>query len=127
MNTNGRDPALPTRASIEGAEREYLHKGSWSKADIYILPGEGAHGGAIVIKDFAHKPVLIRLIGRLQNSRECAAYEALRGLDGIARWLGRIDAHALALERLEGTPLRKFRKNAARRDLLASLRRILDT
>jgi hypothetical protein len=119
----GRDPGPPSRASIEAGTKEYLHRGAWSKADIYAV---ATPGGTIVIKDFAAKSLPIRWLGRLQISRECAAYRKLAGVDGIVRWFGRIDSHALALERLEGIPLRKFRKEEIRQELLASLRAILD-
>ena len=34
---DGRAPTLPTRASIEAAPRTDIHRGSWSKADIYLV------------------------------------------------------------------------------------------
>jgi len=100
-----------------------VHRGSWSKADIYEIETQD---GPVVVKDFSAKPLPVRWIGRLQISRECAAYRALAGVPGIVRWLGRVDAHALVLERLEGAPLRKFRKRGGRQELLAALRTILE-
>jgi serine/threonine protein kinase len=123
MHDDGRAALLPGRAAIEAGPREYVHRGSWSKADIYVVPTDR---GSVVVKDFAGKPLVVRWLGRFQTARECAAYEALKGIDGIAGFLGRVDAHALLLERLEGTPLRKFRKRAGGRELLAALRRTLD-
>lgn len=120
---DGLAPTLPTRASIEASPRSDIHRGSWSKADIYLVE---TAAGPIVVKDFAAKAAPIRWFGRLQMSRECAAYRALRGVSGIASWYGRIDSHAMAMERLEGIPLRKYRKDDARQELLASLRTILD-
>jgi len=123
MNPHEKSPVLPGRDGLEGMPREYILRGSWSKADVYIARGPE---GPVVVKDFARKPRVIRWIGRLQISRECAAYAALEGVDGVARWFGRIDAFALALERVEGTPLSQFRKRPGREDLLGALRRILD-
>lgn len=111
------------RGAIEASRGEFLHRGAWTKADIYLA---GAGGETFVVKDFAGKSLPIRWLGRLQVGRECRAYEALQGIDGVARWLGRIDAHALALERVEGTPLRKFRKRGGRKELVAALRAALD-
>lgn len=113
----------PTRALFHAAKKEFLHRGAWSKADIYLVEMQG---GPLVVKDFAAKSFPIRCIGRFQIGRECAAYRQLAGVEGVAAWLGRVDAYALALEKLEGTPLRKFRKRGGRRDLLASLRAALD-
>jgi serine/threonine protein kinase len=117
-------PGFPLeREVLEASRGEFLHRGAWSKADIYLAR---AHGAAFVVKDFAAKSFPIRWLGRLQVSRECRAYAALDGIPGVARFLGRIDAHALALERVDGTPLRKFRKRGGRKELLETLRDILD-
>ena len=113
----------PVREAVEASRGEFLHRGAWSKADIYAAR---AFGTQIVVKDFAGKSAPIRWLGRLQVGRECRAYEALAGIDGVARFFGRVDAHALALERVEGTPLRKFRKRGGKKELLAALRAILD-
>lgn len=114
----------PTRADVEHARHEYLHRGSWSKADLFLA---GSPAGAIIVKDFAGKHPLIRLIGRLQIKRECRAYRALEGIEGVPRWLGRVDRYALALEKLDGAVLlQRFRKREGRRELLAAMRRTLD-
>jgi len=125
MSLDGLDCVAPalTRDAVEATRGEYIHRGAWSKADIYLARAGGA---TLVVKDFAAKSLPIRLLGRFQVGRECRAYRALDGIDGVARWLGRIDAHALALERVEGTPLRKFRKRGGRKELLAALRAVLD-
>lgn len=123
MTASARTPGPPTRAFLARAPREYIHRGSWSKADVFTVRGPE---GVVVIKDFAGKILPIRWIGRLQVARECRAYRALEGVAGIVGWVGRVDAHALALERLEGSLLQKFRKSERRRDLLRSMRRILD-
>lgn len=123
MQDASRASHAPTRAQADAAAKEFLHRGAWSKADIYLIE---TPAGPVVVKDFAAKSILVRWIGRFQIARECAAYRRLRGVDGVAVWYGRVDAHALALERLEGTPLRKFRKRGGGKDLLASLRKALD-
>src|SRR4029450_3285271 len=115
--------SLPARKVIEASRGEFLHRGAWSKADIYLAQ---ANGETFVVKDFAAKSWPIRWLGRLQGRREGHAYELLSGISGVARYLGRIDAHALALERVEGTPLRKFRKRTGRKELLETLRGVLD-
>src|SRR3989442_13048418 len=109
---------IPTRAFLDAAPREYVHRGSSRKADIFIVRSEQ---GEIVVKDFSAKGPLIRWIGRFQTARECRAYRALEGVEGVVRWLGRIDAHALALESLEGALLQKFRKNDRRKALLGEI------
>jgi serine/threonine protein kinase len=79
-----------------------LKRGSRSKADLRLV---AADGGSIVVKDFARKAPWVRWLGRVQISRECRAYSWIADVAGPARWLGRIDAHALALELIEGREL----------------------
>jgi hypothetical protein len=114
----------PSRAVVE-ALRARMHRGGWSKADLFVIPSPGG-GPPIVIKDFSRKSVIVRWLGRFQIGRECAAYASLDGVEGTPIWHGRVDAHALALERLEGTLLQRHRKGERRRELLAELRSILD-
>ena len=79
-----------------------LKHGDKTKADLRIVDlGEGR----IVVKDFADKAWWVRLIGRFQIARECRAYRWLGPLPGLPRFLGRIDAHALALEWIDGQQL----------------------
>ena len=100
-----------------------IQKGSWTKADIYLLEGPG---GEVVVKDFAARSPLVRWIGRFQISRECMAYEALLGAEVVPRFLGRIDAHALALEKVEGVALGRYKKGQCRRDVLPAVRCVVD-
>jgi serine/threonine protein kinase len=58
-----------------------------------------------VVKDFAHKNWWIRLLGRLQISREQRAYRRLGNIPGIPALIGRIDAHAIAIEQIDGGQL----------------------
>jgi predicted Ser/Thr protein kinase len=62
-------------------------------------------GVPLIVKDFRNKAAWVRALGRLMISRETRAYGKLRGIPGIPRFAGRIDAHALAIERIEGVPL----------------------
>ena len=53
-------PPVPTREAVEASRGEFLHRGAWSKADIYLAqPG----GATIVVKDFARKSLPIRWLG----------------------------------------------------------------
>ena len=93
---------VPRRDEVESREPRWLKRGARTKADLRVVDvGEGP----VVVKDFAHKSAWIRLIGRLQISRECSAYARIAGVDGPARWLGRVDRHALALELIDGQEL----------------------
>ena len=104
MNLSGSHtvPRAPRRAEIAAATVGVLHRGAPNKADLLLVDlGEGT----FVVKDFASKPPLWRLLGRAQIAREAAAYRHLEGVEGVPRFLGRIDAHAIAIERIEGERL----------------------
>jgi len=115
---------LPTRAELEAAEREVMKQGEWNKADLVVID---LGAGPIVVKDFAHKNWWTRLLGRLQISREQRAYRHLGDMTGIPALIGRIDAHALAIQKIDGLQLGFIPEitldGAAR---LKQLRRLID-
>jgi RIO-like serine/threonine protein kinase len=117
-------PSLPRREDLEATAREVIKAGQWYKADVYAVDlGEGE----MVIKDFARKPAWIRLIGRLQIGHECRAYEWLGRTPGVPVYYGRVDAHALAVERISGCELVNHPERfTGRRDFLHSLRLVID-
>jgi hypothetical protein len=92
----------PRRDEIAAATIEVLKIGAPAKADLLVVDvGEGP----MVVKDFAAKPWWARLVGRLLISREARAYAWLRETSGVPRLIGRVDSHALALEKIEGMML----------------------
>lgn len=97
-----RPPRAPRRDEIERSTVGVVKKGTVSKADLLLVDvGEGK----VLVKDFAAKPGWSRLSGRIQISREAAAYRWLVGVEGIPRTHGRIDPHALALEWIDAEQL----------------------
>ena len=92
----------PRRDEIATATIEVLKSGGPSKADLLVVDvGEGP----LVVKDFAAKSWWGRLLGRFLVRREVRAYRWLGETPGVPRLVGRVDAHALALERIEGMML----------------------
>jgi len=113
-----------TREAIDACERRALSTGARDKADLY---GVDLGDGPMVVKDFRDKPWWVRLVGRLQIARETRAYLALGPVEGVPRFLGRIDAHALAVERLDARPLgHDPERKVAGPERLVQLRAILD-
>jgi tRNA A-37 threonylcarbamoyl transferase component Bud32 len=98
--------------------------GEGGKADVFTVNGPG---GEVVVKDFAGRALWARLLGRFQIAREVKAYAWLRGARGVPEFVGRIDALALALEKIEGERL-AFAElpPGAAPGLLAELRAILN-
>lgn len=88
---------VPARRELRDAE--VLRRGSRFKADLLRLD---VGQGPLLIKDFADKPPLGRLWGRLQIAREYRAYRFIGLLPGVPRPAGRVDALALAVEWIDG-------------------------
>ena len=113
-------PSLPSRAELDAAPQAYLTRGAPFKADVTIIDlGEGP----MVVKDFAARPWWRRLIGRIEVDRECRAYSYLGTMPWFPAFLGRIDADALAVEKIEGVALARAEdREEKREDYLAQLR-----
>jgi hypothetical protein len=114
---------LVIREELRSRAARCLKAGGPAKADLLLV--ETAQG-PIVVKDFAAKSWLTRQLGRVQISRECKAYHWLGPLPGLPRFLGRVDAHALALAWIEGDPLvRAVKRFPDRQQLLARLQDVM--
>lgn len=60
-------------------------------------------GVPALAKDYSRCPLAVRETwGRFHIAREASVYRAIRGLPGVPRFFGRIDAYALLVERIEG-------------------------
>lgn|GEM_PF-1527098 len=92
-------PRLPRREELEAATVGFLRQGVARRADLRVVD---LGDGPLVVKDFAGTHWLTRLVGRLEIGHESRAYRGLGAMPGIPRWIGRIDAHALAVEKIEG-------------------------
>lgn len=100
-----------TREDIARLRVERMGKQRWYRPEVHIL--QLPDGRRAVVKDFLPCPWIVRQIyGRLLTRREARAYERLRGVDGVPRYLGRIDAFAVAVEWIPGTDLGKCPKGS---------------
>jgi hypothetical protein len=93
---------LPTRAELEPARTGWIKQAGPTKADLSLVD---VGDGPLVVKDFGGKAAWVRWIGRIQIGRECRAYRWAGALAGLPKLIGRIDAHALALEKIEAEEL----------------------
>ncbi len=115
---------MPRREEIGPATVGVLKAGAPGKADLLVVD---AGAGPMVVKDFSGKPWWARVLGRLQISRECRAYRWLGSIPGVPALVGRVDAHAIALEKVDGEQLafaeNRFRDGEAH---VAGLRSLID-
>jgi len=101
-----------------------LHRGPWWKSDLFIVD---LGDGPMVVKDFAGKFWLSRLAGRFQIDQECRAYRRLGPLPCVPAFLGRVDAYAMAIEKIEGDLLTDSpNRFTDRRTHLRRIRRVID-
>jgi hypothetical protein len=93
-----------TRQSL-AAHRRRLHEGrNRTKA---VVDRADLPGGPLAIKDVASRPWWVRsFLGPWQLRREVHAYRRLAGLQGVPRFAAVIDARAIAIEFIEGRPLK---------------------
>jgi hypothetical protein len=84
-----------------------LKRGPWFKADILRFEFEG---GAMILKDFSAKSLLIRWFGRRQSKREQRALLRLQRIEGIPGVLGEVRPCALLLEPMHGFAITRFRR-----------------
>ena len=74
-----------------------------TKADVFLYETDGRR---IAVKDYRARGLLARnVIGRFLVRRECRAYEAAEGAEGLAPFLGRLSPYALATGWIDARPL----------------------
>lgn len=105
-------PAAPLRREdVAALSAGTLGKRRWYRPVVHLLELPG--GGRAVVKDFLPCPAPWRwTYGRYLTGREAAAYARLEGVAGVPRFLGRIDAYALAVEWVPGRDLGKCPKGS---------------
>jgi len=95
-----------------------------TKADVTVYRSDH---GTFVLKDYGPRGRVIRnTLGRWLVARECRAYTATAGLDGLPRWLGRPRRFALAVEWIDARPLAEFEAGTVEDERFERLSTILD-
>lgn len=99
----GRAGQAPGRADVARATVAVLSRGGRWNPDVVLVDGAS---GPVVVKDFRPRGRLVAAtLGRWLCTREMRAYRRLAGLSVVPRLLGRVDAHAFALEYRPGVAL----------------------
>ena len=115
-----------TRERLEALPRRRLHGGrNLTKA---VVDAVEIDGRAIVLKDIAPRPWLVRrLLGPWQLDREARAYGALAGVRGIPAFVARVDRQAIAIEYVPGRSLATHRPGQLGSKFFDRLDRLLET
>lgn len=95
-------PDLSYDEAVANREK-VLITGKLYKADVFVArSGEQR----FVVKDFGNKGFFERnLVGRMVIARECRAYAALAGIEGLPSRFKRLSPFAIAIDYLEGRDL----------------------
>jgi hypothetical protein len=109
--------------ALSGIERS-LSRGRFAKADVFIARYRDER---FIVKDFASRGFWERnLIGRVVVGRECRAYDALAGIDGLPSRYKRLTPFCLAVEYLEGKDLGGMERHEIGPGAIAQFERIID-
>jgi predicted Ser/Thr protein kinase len=109
--------------ALSGIERS-LSRGRFAKADVFIARYRDER---FVVKDFGSRGFWERnLIGRVVVGRECRAYRALAGIEGLPSRYKRLTPFCLAVEYLEGKDLGGVERHEIGPGAIGQFERIID-
>ena len=111
-----------TTKEVERGIISLIHKGRWSKADLFLISIEGHN---FVLKDFSKKSLFIRLLGCLQIWNESRAYCAIQGIPGIPKFYKKLNPWSFVMEHVEGVRLVDYKGDVPIRKLLERLNEII--
>lgn len=95
-----------TRKDIEEHTVAFLRTARGTRPDLRVVEIDGRR---TVVKDFRRSDPLFRLlVGPVLIRRERGALARLSGIGGVPKHIETIDRYAFAIERIEGSSLRKF-------------------
>jgi len=95
-----------TRADLAGPHVSVLNLGGLANPDVLRVRRDGAP--PLVVKDWSRRSAFVRaLVAPLLVRHELAMLERVAGVPGVPKPGGRVDRLALALEWVDGRPLRR--------------------
>jgi hypothetical protein len=97
---NAAPPAGLTRANLAERSLICLERGGRFSPDVWLVESSS---GRVVVKDFQARGRFVRAtLGRWLVRHECRIHRRLAAHPAVPRLLGRVDAHAFALEHRAG-------------------------
>jgi len=96
-----------------------------TKADVLVYTFRET---TLALKDYSTRPWVVRnTLGRYLVRRECVAYRAAGEMDGLPRFLGRVDPFALATAWIDARPLAHCSRQEIPADTFDRLASIVDS
>ncbi|MFQ5515353.1 MAG: alpha/beta fold hydrolase [Myxococcota bacterium] len=101
-----------TRAELAERAVRPLNRGGATNPDVLVVSDGSGH--RLIVKDYSQRSLLVRrLLAPMLVCHELTMLERLAGLPGLPAPRGRIDRLALAMEYIDGIPLRRRSHRAA--------------
>ena len=116
-------PSELRRGDLERMPRTQLGKPSAFKPSVWRVE---TPGGPVVVKDTRHAGAATRWLARWLLGRERRILERLSSLDGVPHVVAVVDADAIALSLVPGTPLDEPRFRQRPRELVEQLLELTD-
>lgn len=113
-----------SRKQIEEGTIEYYREAGGTRPDLRVVE---THEGRVIVKDFKKSDFLFRVIvGPILIRREAGALRKLSGVEGIPRFMGRIDRYALAMAHVSGVSLDQRPLPPISNSFYSELRNVID-
>lgn len=109
---------------ISSNQRRVLHRGTGVQCTIYVVQWQGK---LAAVKDYSETPPFFRfLIAPYLLRREMKALQALQGIEGVPKLLGRAGRHAFAMELIDGKPISEMKAEELDNNLMQKAQQIID-
>ena len=93
------------RRDLSGPAVRVLNRGGFANADVLLVPSPG---GPVIVKDYAQRSAWVRAwLAPILVRRETGALRKAQGIPGVPAWSERVDKRALAMEYVDGRPIRR--------------------
>ncbi|MEE8557753.1 MAG: hypothetical protein V3T14_07695, partial [Myxococcota bacterium] len=93
------------RRDLSGPAVRVLNRGGFANADVLLVPSPG---GPVIVKDYAQRSAWVRAwLAPILVRREAGALRKAQGIPGVPAWSEQVDERALAMEYVDGRPIRR--------------------
>ena len=123
MRAQGRPFEGLTRANIQGYLVARLRSGGGTRPALLLIQDRDHHA---IVKDYLPTSWLLRAVfGPWLIGREEGIYQVLDGTPGVPRLVGRLDRHALVVERIEGRACSEYPDGSLPREFFDRLEAVV--
>ncbi|HUT34353.1 MAG TPA: hypothetical protein VNE39_12780 [Planctomycetota bacterium] len=124
MRAQGRPFEGLTRDTIQDYMVARLRSGGGTRPALLLIQDRGHHA---ILKDYLPASWLLRaLVGPWLIGREERIYRVLDGVPGVPRLIGRLDRHALVVERIDGRACSEYPDGSLPPEFFERLETVVD-